>query len=294
MSVRRLIRRRPTVAAGGVIVGGFPLIASLAPWIAPYDTSLQAGPVYGAPSAGHPLGLDDAGIDVLSLLIDGARISLLVGFVATAVSMLVGGLVGVLSGYFPGATDVVLMRVTDYLLAVPILPLMIVVAAVWGPSLPHIILVIGLLQWAFSARIIRAQVKSVRERLYITRMRSLGAGHGRILARHVVPQISTLLLTTTVLSLAYAVFAEAALAFLGLGDPESTSWGTMIHNALEQEAVSAGAWWAVVPPGVCLALLIVGCHLFADGVDDALNPRLATPHLSARTFRVRHPDGGLR
>lgn len=298
MTAQQLIRRRPAVAAGGMIVAGCTLIALLAPWIAPYDTSRQVGPVYGAPSASHPLGLDDAGIDVLSLLVDGARISLLVGFVATAVSMLVGGLVGVLSGYFPGATDVVLMRVTDYLLAVPILPLMmIVVAAVWGPSLPHIILVIGLLQWAFSARIIRAQVKSVRERLFITRTRSLGAGHGQILVRHVLPQISTLLLTTTVLSLAYAVFAEAALAFLGLGDPESTSWGTMIHNALEQEAVSAGAWWAIVPPGVCLALLIVGCHLFADGVDEALNPRRSTPHLSARTFRVRrlHPsDGDLR
>lgn len=291
---RQLIGRRSVVAVGAVIVAGLVLVALLAPWIAPHDTARQVGPVYGAPSAAHPLGLDDAGIDVLSLLIDGARVSLLVGFVATAVSMLVGGLVGVLSGYFVGAIDVVLMRVTDYLLAVPILPLMIVIAAVWGPSLPHIILVIGLLQWAWSARIIRAQVKTVRERLFITRTRSLGAGHGRILAHHVVPQITTLLLATTVLSLAYAVFAEAALAFLGLGDPGSTSWGTMIHNALEREAVSAGAWWAVVPPGICLALLIVGCHLFAEGINDALNPRLRTPHLSARTFRVRRSESGHR
>lgn len=280
---------------GGAIVAGFAVVALLAPWIAPDATELQVGPVYGMPSGGHLLGFDDAGSDVLHLLVQGTRISLLVGLAATVVSTLVGGLVGVLSGYFGGGVDATLMRVTDYFLIVPVLPLMIVIAAVWGPSLAHIIIVIGLLQWASTARIIRAQVKSVRERLYVTRARSLGAGHHWILRRHVVPQIAPLLVTTAVLSLAYAVFAESALAFLGLGDPSSTSWGTMIYDAFAHGAISSRAWWAIVPPGLCIAVLIVACHLFADGIEHALTPRLRPPHLSRRGVRTlaRAEDAAL-
>src|SRR5213075_3511379 len=128
-------------------------------------------------------------------------------------------------GYYGGRTDTVLMRITDYFLVIPDVPLMIVVAAIWGPSLFHIVVVIGILLWASTARILRAQVKSVRERVYVKRSRALGAGHARIVARHVLPQVAPLLIANTVLTIAVAIFDETALSFLGLGDPSTTSLG---------------------------------------------------------------------
>src|SRR5262249_14508506 len=154
------------------------------------------------PSLRHPLGLDDGGIDMLSLLIWGGRTSLIVGFAATFVAMVIGGGIGLISGYFGGGLDVGLMRVTDYFLVIPDLPLAIIVAAVWGPSLTHLILVIALLLWTTTARIVRAQVMSVRERSYVKRERALGASDTRIIIRHVLPQIGPLLIANTVLTVA--------------------------------------------------------------------------------------------
>jgi peptide/nickel transport system permease protein len=282
-----VIKRRPSAAIGAVILGIIVLMAVLAPWIAPYGLHDQVGPVFGPPSWSHPSGLDDGGVDMVTLMMWGARISLVVGLAATAVSMLIGGTVGLLSGYFGGGTDTVLMRITDYFIAIPDVPLMIVVAAIWGPSLSHIIVVIGLLLWAGTARVIRAQVKSVRERVYVQRARSLGAGHPRIVVRHVLPQIAPLLIANTVLTIAVAVFDETALAFLGLGDPSRISLGKVIENAFQRTAVSAGAWWAIVPPGIVVALIILSCALIGQALEDALNPRLRVAHLSARSFRLR-------
>jgi peptide/nickel transport system permease protein len=285
--VWNVIKERPSAAVGAVILGVIVLLAVLAPWVAPYPLHREVGPVFGHPSWSHPLGLDDGGIDMVTLLMWGARISLVVGLAATAVSMLIGGTVGILSGYFGGATDTVLMRTTDYFLAIPDVPLMIVVAAIWGPSITHIIVVIGVLLWAGTARVIRAQVKSVRERVYVQRARSLGAGHPRTVLRHVLPQIAPLLIANTVLTIAVAVFDETALAFLGLGDPSRISLGKVIENAFQRTAVSSGAWWAIVPPGIVVALLILSCALIGQALEDALNPRLRVAHLSARTFRLR-------
>jgi peptide/nickel transport system permease protein len=243
--------------------------------------------VFGHPSWSHPLGLDDGGIDMVSLLMWGARISLVVGFAATIVSMLIGGTVGVLAGYFGGRTDTILMRITDYFLVIPDVPLMIVVSAIWGPSLFHIVMVIGLLLWTSTARVIRAQVKSVRERVYVQRARSIGAGHLRIIFRHVLPQIAPLLIANTVLTIAVAIFDETALSFLGLGDPSRISLGKVIQNAFQRTAVSSGAWWAIVPPGALVAILILSCSLIGQALEDALNPRLRVAHLSARRFRLR-------
>jgi peptide/nickel transport system permease protein len=216
----------------------------------------------------------------------GARISLMVGFAASLVAIMIGGTVGVMAGYFGGVTDTVLMRITDYFLAIPDVPLMIVVAAIWGPSLWHIVLVIGLLLWTSTARIVRAQVKSVRERVYVKRARALGAGNARIIFRHVLPQVAPLLVANTVLTIAVAIFDETALAFLGLSDPSKISWGKMIKNATGSAAVSAGAWWTIVPPGVCVALVILACTLVGQALEDALNPRLRVAHLAARGFRL--------
>ena len=274
-----------TIGAGILIV--VTLTAVLAPVIAPYGLHTQVGPVFGHPSWKHPLGLDDGGIDMVTLLMWGVRVSLIVGFAATFVSMAIGGTIGVLAGYFGGKVDTILMRITDYFLVIPDVPLMIVVAAIWGPSLFHIVIVIGILLWTGTARVLRAQVKSVRERVYVKRARALGAGHMRIVLRHVLPQVAPLLIANTVLTVAVAIFDETALSFLGLGDPSRTSLGKVIENAFERAAISSGAWWAIVPPGALVALVILACSLVGGSLEDALNPRLRVAHLSARTFRLR-------
>ena len=286
-SIRRLVRRQPAATVGAAVLLFFIVIAVFAPWIQPYDIHQQVGPVFGPPSVHHWLGLDDGGIDMVSLLIQGGRISLIVGFTAAFVAILIGGGVGILSGYFGGVADAALMRITDYFLVMPVVPLMIVIAAIWGPSLSHIILVIGLLSWTSTARIVRAQVRSIRERVYVKRVRSLGGGHSRTILRHILPQIAPLLIANTVLTIAIAIFSETALAFLGLSEPSVVSWGTMIEHAFQRTAVSAGAWWAIVPPGVCVALVVVGCYLLGQSIEDSLNPRLRVAHLSPRHFRVR-------
>jgi peptide/nickel transport system permease protein len=282
-----VIKRQPSATLGAVILGIFIVLALLAPVVAPYGLHEQVGPVYGHPSWSHPLGLDDGGIDMVTLLMWGARISLVVGFAATFVAMVIGGTVGLVSGYFGKKTDTVLMRITDYFIAIPDVPLMIVVAAIWGPSLSHIIIVIGVLLWTGTARVVRAQVKSVRERAYVQRARSLGAGNLRIVLRHVLPQIAPLLIASTVLTIAVAIFDETALAFLGLGDPSRISLGKVIENAFQRTAISSGAWWAIVPPGAAVALLILSCSLIGRAMEDALNPRLKVSHLAPRGFRLR-------
>jgi len=285
--VWQTIRRRPSAAVGAVLLLLVLLCAVLAPVLAPYGLHKQAGPVFGHPSWSHPLGLDDGGIDMVTLLMWGARISLVVGFAATFVSMVIGGAVGVAAGYFGGKVDTVLMRITDYFLVIPDVPLMIVVAAIWGPSLFHIVIVIGILLWTSTARVIRAQVKSVRERVYVKRARALGAGHARIVFRHVLPQVAPLLIANTVLTIAVAIFDETALSFLGLGDPSRISLGKVIENAFQRAAISTGAWWAIVPPGALVAVIILSCSLVGGAIEDALNPRLRVAHLSARSFRLR-------
>ena len=283
----KTIRRRKSAAVGAVILALLVAGAVLAPWIAPYGLHEQVGPPFGPPSAAHPLGLDDGGIDMVTLLLWATRISLVVGLAATFVAMVIGGTIGITAGYFGGKTDGTLMRITDFFLVIPELPLMIVVAAIWGPSLFHIIVVIGILLWTSTARVVRAQVKSVRERVYVKRARALGAGNLRIVHRHVLPQIAPLLIANTVLTMAVAIFDETALAFLGLGDPSQISLGKMIENAFQRAAISAGAWWAIVLPGIIIVLLILGCTLMGQALEDRLNPRLKVAHIGARTFRLR-------
>jgi peptide/nickel transport system permease protein len=286
-SVITLLRERPSAAVGLAILFVFILFAIIGPLIAPYSTTQASGAVYGSPSSAHWLGLDDGGIDVLSLILVGGRTSLLVGGAATLVAMGIGGVIGVMSGYFGGWVDTVLMRITDYFLVVPDLVLMIVVATVWGPSLSHVILVIGVLLWTSTARIIRAQVKTVKERQFVRRARTMGAGHARIIVRHILPQIAPLLIANTVLTVAVAIFDETSLDFLGLGDPNSISWGVILEHANDRTAVSYGAWWTVVPAGLCIALVIVGCYLLGQSIEDALNPRLRVAHLSINQWKLR-------
>jgi peptide/nickel transport system permease protein len=282
-----ILKSRPQASIAVTVLLLTVLIAIFAPWIAPYGPREKVGPPFAPPSSEFPLGLDDGGIDMLSLIIYGSRVSLIVGFAAAAVAMLIGGAVGIISGYFGGKTDITLMRITDYFLVIPDVPLMIVIAAIWGRSLTNIIIIIGVIYWTGTARIIRAQVKSVRERVYIRRAQALGASDSRIIFRHVLPQVAPLLVANTVLTVAVAIFAETALAFLGLGDPSLISWGRLIENAFVSNAISVDAWWAIAPPGIAVAVVILACTLLGTAIEDALNPRLRVGHLSVRRFRLR-------
>jgi peptide/nickel transport system permease protein len=285
--IRQVITERKAAAAGLAIIVLFIVLALAAPLLAPYSTTAQTCAVFARPSGRHWLGCDDGGIDVLSEIIWGGRVSLIIGFAATVISMVLGGGIGILAGYFGRWTDIVLMRITDYLLVIPDLAFAMVIADVWGPSLAHVILVIGILEWAATARIIRAQVMSVKERVYIKRARSIGAGHWRIISRHILPQVGPLLMANTVLTVAVAIYLETALAFLGLEDPTATTWGTILEHAFDRAAVSAGAWWAIIPDGLVITLLIMGCFLLGQAIEDALNPRLRVAHLSVRRWRLR-------
>jgi peptide/nickel transport system permease protein len=280
---RTVLRERKAAVVGLAIIVFFVVLSI----IAPYSVTEPSCAVYAPPSAQHWLGCDDGGIDMLSLLMVGGRISMIVGFAATLVAMIIGGGVGILSGYFGGWTDISLMRVTDYLLVIPDLVLMIVIADLWGASLFHVIIVIGILEWTSTARIIRAQVMSVRERAYVKRTRGMGAGNFRIVWRHILPQVGPLLIANTVLTIAIAIYLETALAFLGLEDPTAVTWGTILEHAFERTAISSGAWWAIVPVGFAIAAVIVGCFLFGQAVEDALNPRLKVAHLALRPWRMR-------
>jgi peptide/nickel transport system permease protein len=282
-----IVRSHPQAAIGGVVLLIVIAVAVLAPYIAPYGPREKVGPPFEPPSSAHWLGLDDGGVDMVTLLMYGARVSLVVGFAAAAVAMLIGGAVGILAGYSGGKTDIALMRVTDYFLVIPDVPLMIVIAAIWGRSLTNIIIIIGVIYWTGTARIIRAQVKSVRERVYVRRAQALGASDTRIIFRHVIPQVAPLLVANTVLTVAVAIFAETALAFLGLGDPSLISWGRLIENAFVSSAITVDAWWAIAPPGIAVAIVILACTMLGTAIEDALNPRLRVGHLSVRRFRLR-------
>jgi peptide/nickel transport system permease protein len=284
---------QPQALLGLAIVLAFVLIALLSPFLLQGDPKAKVGPVFDPPSRDHVLGLDGGGADMIKLLIAGTRVSLLVGFAAALVSAFIGGSVGLFSGFFGGKVDTILMRITDYVLVIPDIPLMIVVAALFGRSLTNIILIIGAIYWTTTARLIRSQVKTVRERVYVRRARALGAGNVRLIWKHVLPQVAPLLIANTVLLVAYAIFAETFITFLGLGDPSVISWGRLIQNAFTDDAILNNAWWAIVPPGVCVTLVVLGSTMFGQSVEEALNPRLRVGHLSVRPFRVRPLPGRI-
>jgi peptide/nickel transport system permease protein len=279
-------RRHLPAVFGCALLLGFTVVAIAGPVFEPYSTAAQVGPVFASPSLAHPVGLNDGGIDMLSLLIAGTRTSMVVGAVATLVAVGVGAVVGIIAGYAGGLLDGLLMRTTDYFIIIPALPLMIVVAELWGPSLSHAILVIAVLLWAPTARVLRAEVLSVRERGYVRRARAFGAAHRRIIWRHILPQVRGLIIANAVLTVASAIFYEAALAFLGLESATSVSWGTLIQDAFSRGAISNGAWWAIVPPGLCIGMVVLSCSLVSLAVEDA-QVRDVPLHISRHRLQVR-------
>lgn len=281
-----VIRGNPAATAGFVVLAAIILAAVSAPILAPTELYEKVGERFAPPSGQHPLGLDDAGQDMRTLLLYSTRITLVVGFGATILAVAIGGIVGVVAGYTAGRTDGFLMRFTDFFLVIPEVPLMMIIAAVWGAGVGKLVLVIGIILWTWTARVIRSQAKTVRERSYVRRSRALGATHWHTVTRHVLPQLTPLLVVSGVLAFAVAVFDETALSFLGLGDPSQPSLGRMISLASSAGAVSNGAWWAILYPGVIVTVIILSLTMMGTALEDALNPRLRVSHLSRQHFRV--------
>jgi peptide/nickel transport system permease protein len=268
-------------------------MAVFAPWVAPYDpktpVKVTIDDIYARPSSQHWLGTDDAGKDVLSNFIFGARVSLTVGFFASFISIFIGGLIGIVAGFYGGRVENLLMRLTDIMLVIPDLPLAVVLVALTKPSLLNIIFVIGILGWTGTARLVRSQTLSVKERKFVLRARAIGAGNLYIVRRHILPLVLPLMVANTVLVISLAILNESTLSFLGLSDPTNLSWGQMLNFAFTRGGMSAGAWWALVTPGFGIVWVVLGCTLLGHGLEQILNPRLEMHHLSVGAEMVARP-----
>jgi len=259
------------------------VVAIFAPLISPYDPrtskGLTSSDIYNAPSAEHWLGTDDAGKDVFSSFIYGSRVSLIVGFFAAFISIVIGGVIGIVAGFYGGRTENLLMRFTDLLLVIPDLPLIVVIVALTKPSLLNIIFVIGLLGWTTTARIVRSQTLAVKSRKFVLRARAIGAGNRHIILNHILPLVLPLLVVNAILVISLAILNESTLSFLGLGDPTAISWGQMLNFAFGRGAMSAGAWWALATPGFGIVWVVLSLTLLGHGLEQVLNPRLESHHL---------------
>lgn len=269
---------------GLITLGVMIAVALAAPVLA---SSRGLNPIYtgnapanAGPSLSYPLGTDSDGRSVLTLLIWGARNSLLVGLTATLISIVVGALIGITAGHFGSIaaragrlTDNLLMRVTDWFLVVPFLPLAMVLARTLGPSLGVIILVIGLTSWPGTARIVRAQALAVETRPYLERARALGAGHWHQMYRHVLPNVMPLLLANTILTVAGTILAETTLSFLGLGDPIRPTWGEMLNSAYTYGVGTGNVLW-LLAPGIAVIAVVMAFTLVGHALEAVFDPKL--------------------
>lgn len=273
---RRALSLELETVLGAAALGLFLLVALAAPLLAPYDPHAFAGRPLERPSAAHPLGTNDAGQDILSELIYGARISLAVGLGAALGTVALGLWVGAVAGYAGGWLDALLMRLVDVMLTLPRLPLLILLAAFLGSGLAQTVAIISLLFWPATARAIRAQVLSARQRGYVKMARNFGGGAGYVLRRHILPAVAPLIAFGLVAAAGRAVAMEAGLAFLGLGDPTAKSWGLMMRFALNLPGLlltDRWLWW-LLPPGLGITLLILALTYLGMGLERRLHPGL--------------------
>jgi peptide/nickel transport system permease protein len=284
---RRYLRRGDGLV-GLVILVVFAVLA-IAPqlFVGPLQTATTAtGSSLEGPTSVHLFGTDELGRDLLNLTIHGARISMAIGFLATVITIVVGAIIGIAAGFLGGWIDNVLMRLTDFFLVLPTFVLALILAPVildvigveaelFGirATLLVIIVVIGVTSWATTARIIRSQTLSIRERMFVDRARVIGGGSAHIMRRHIFPNVVNLIVANTVLTFAGAVFTETTLSFIGLGDPFQPSWGQVLNAAQSSGAPGLGAWWYIAPPAACVVLVILAFTLVGNALDDILNPK---------------------
>ncbi len=270
----RAFLKNPNAVIGLIFLALVALAALAAPLIFPGDPLAMAGRPFLWPGedARYPLGTDSLGRDVLAGIVHGARISLVVGLSATVLGMILGVLVGAVAGYFGGRTDDLLVRATEIFQTMPGFVLLVVIVAVARPSATTITIAIALVTWPTVARLARAEFRSIRERDFVMAAKSLGFGHGHIIFREILPNAMPPLIVTSSIMVATAILMESALSFLGLGDPNVVSWGSMIGAGRE---VMRAAWYLTALPGLAIVFTVLALNLIGDGLNDALNPRLS-------------------
>lgn len=267
--------RSPLVVGGAALVVALVVVAVLAPVLAPYAPRAVAGPSLQPPSAAHWLGTNNLGQDVFSKIVWGTRPSLVIGVGAATVTVVIAVLVGVVAGVVGGAVDVITMRVVDVFLAVPAIPLLVLVAALVGLGRGSLALILGLVLWPPIARLVRSQALTLRQRGFIASARGFGGGVGYVLRRHLAPALGPIIVAGFVAMTARAILFEAGLAFLGLGDPTGVSWGSVLNRALGHEGLyftPVWTWW-LLPAGFAITLAVLGFTFLGVGLEPALNPR---------------------
>jgi peptide/nickel transport system permease protein len=263
-------KRNRSALFGLYLVLFFILMAILSPWIAPFEPLTIGKDSFHRPDLTHLMGTDDLGRDLLSGVLWGSRVSLMVGLLAALTSTLIGVIVGSLSGYYGGAVDDLLMRITEFFLVIPRFFLVLIIVALFGNSIWNIIFVIGILSWPVTARLVRAEFLSLREKDFVEGVRAIGASDLRIILYHLLPNATPPIVVSGSLQIARAILMEAGLSFLGLGDPNQVSWGVMLYNA---QRFLRHAWWTATFPGLAIFLVVMSFNLVGDGLNDALNPK---------------------
>ena len=270
--------RQGMIGLGVLLV--FVLLALAAPLLVdvrelnPVFARAQGNPQWAPPSEFGPLGTDYIRRSVWAQFVWGSRVSLFVGLAATVLTIFIGSVVGIVSGFVGGRLDGALMRVTEWFLVIPFLPLAIVLASVLGRSVWNMIFVIGVTSWPSTARLVRAQVLTVKQRLFVDRARSLGGRGWHIVSRHILPNVSGLILANATLAVPISILTETTLAFLGLGDPSSASWGKTLEEAFVSGAMIRNAWWYFVPAGVGILVVVLAFTLIGRTLEEIANPRL--------------------
>ena len=269
--------RNRKAAFGTIIVLGYVLVALLAPFIAEHEPLARVGRPHQAPSGEALLGTTRMGRDVFSQLVWGTRNSLLVGLTAGFIVTFIGTVVGITAAYFGGLVDDVLNFATNVVLVLPQLPLLLVLAAFLGQVSPFAIaLIIGLTSWAWGARVTRAQAMTLKTRDYIEASQMIGEPAWRMILVEMLPNLLSIICFNFIGSIIFTIITQATIEFLGLGNPLTLSWGTMLYNAQTASAITVGAWWEVAAPCAAIVLIGVGLSLMNFGVDEVSNPRLRT------------------
>ena len=286
--LRQVVSRRAGLI-GVIILLVFTVLAIVPDLlVGPLQTVVSAtGDRLEAPTAAHLLGTDESGRDILNLTVHGTRIAMVIGLLATVITILLGGVIGVISGFVGGWLDTILMRISDFFLVLPTFVLALILTSmirellgsgareIFGIrfGLIAIVIVIGITSWSSTARIIRAQTLSIRERAFVDRARVIGAGNLHIMIHHILPNVVNLIVANAVLVFAGAVLTETTLSFIGLGDPFQPSWGQILNAAETAGAAGLGAWWYFLPAGACIVLVVLAFTMVGTAVDDVLNPR---------------------
>ena len=269
------LKNKPYFYIGIGIISVFVLIAIFAPWIVPYSPSKIVGDSFTKPCLEHLLGTNDIGQDIFSELIYGTRYSLLTGICATAISLLIGSTIGIISGWFGGVLDDILMKITTFFITIPYFPLVIVLSASLKGSLLTTSFVLGITSWPGMARVLRSQTMKIKSSEYITTIQGMGARDGYLVLKHVLPELVPLIIYHVILRCKSAILSESSLSFLGLGSVVNKSWGSILYYAQAKNAFLTDAWiWWILPPGIMIVLLVFGMMMIEYGVEGTINQRL--------------------